>query len=138
MKIKDIMTRELFFVRPNRNLDIVDDVMEWHDIRHVLVIDSHGYLLGVISQRDILRSAVSNQTNITQEDQKHLFSLIPVTEIMKTRLITTTPETPIHEAAQLLLENKIGCLPVLDVESKVIGIVSESDFVKWAAINDQK
>ncbi len=130
MKVKDIMSTEVFYVGPDKMMNRIQDVIEWNEVRHVPVVDKHGYVLGIISQRDLLQTAF---TNVSMADQYELLKNIPITDFMKTRVITTTPETDLAEAAWLLIENKIGCLPVLDKQSKIIGIVTESDFVKLAA-----
>lgn len=130
MKVKDIMSTEVFYVGPDKMMNRIQDVIEWNEVRHVPVVDKHGYVLGIISQRDLLQTAF---TNVSMADQYELLKNIPITDFMKTRVITTTPDTDLAEAAWLLIENKIGCLPVLDKQSKIIGIVTESDFVKLAA-----
>lgn len=135
MKVKDMMTTNLFYVNPDRRLDIINEVLGWHDIRHVLVVDEHKHLLGVMSQRDVLEAAISNQARFSKDEQRKLFEHISVSDVMKTKIITTTPGVDMSEAAQLLIENKIGCLPVLDGHKKVIGIITESDFVKLAIQN---
>lgn len=130
MKVKDIMSTELFYVSSDKKMHRIQDIIEWHNVRHVPVVDRHGYVLGIISHRDLLQTVYSGISPITQYE---FLRNVPVSDYMKTNVITTTPETEISEAAWLLLENKIGCLPVLNKESKIIGIVTESDFVKLAA-----
>jgi CBS domain-containing membrane protein len=130
MKVKDIMSTELFYVGPDKKMNRIQDVIEWNDVRHVPIVDQDGYLLGIISQRDLLQTAF---TNVSTEAQYELLKNVPISDFMKTKVITTTADTDISDAAWLLIENKIGCLPVLDKDSKVIGMVTESDFVKLAA-----
>ncbi len=130
MKVKDIMSTELFLVSPDKKMNRIQDVIEWNNVRHVPVVDNEGYLLGIISQRDLLKTTISNADSKTQYE---MLQKVPVSDFMKTDVITTTPDTDLSEAAWLLIENKIGCLPVLDKDRKMIGIVTESDFVKLAA-----
>jgi CBS domain-containing protein len=58
--------------------------------------------------------------------------MVVVKEAMRSEVVTTTPDTPLREAARLMLERKIGCLVVLD-DSRLAGILTESDFVRLAA-----
>lgn len=130
MKVKDIMSTELFCVNPDKKMNRIQDIIEFNNVRHVPVVDSHGYILGIISQRDLLQTAFSN---VSKEVQYEFLHKIPICDFMKTKVITTTPDAELSEAAWMLIENKIGCLPVLDKESKIVGILTESDFVKLAA-----
>lgn len=130
MKVKDIMSTEVFFVGPDKKMNRIQDVIDWNNVRHVPVVDNHGYVLGIISQKDLLKTTIGKTDAKTQYE---MLQQVPICDFMKTQVITTTPETDLSEAAWLLLENKIGCLPVLDKNSKIVGIVTESDFVKLAA-----
>ncbi len=130
MKVKDIMSTEVFFVGPDKKMSRIQDVIECTNVRHVPVVDDHGYVLGIVSQWDLLQTALMN---ISVDVQYEILRNVPICDFMKTKVITTTPDTELSEAAWLLIENKIGCLPVLDEDSKIIGMVTESDFVKLAA-----
>lgn len=127
MKIKDMMTKELFFLRPNRKISKVEEVMDWFDIRHVLITDDNNKLLGVISQRDLFRILIGNMTEL--EDKKFI-NQIYVTDLMTKNPLTTTANVSIRHAAKLMTKNKISCLPVLDRNKKVIGIVTDTDIVR--------
>lgn len=127
MKIKDIMTKDLFFLKSNRKISKVEEVMDWFDIRHVLITDESNKLLGVISQRDLFRTFIGNMTEI---DDKKFIDQINVTDLMTKNPYTTTPNVSIRHAAKLMTKNKISCLPVLDRNKKVIGIVTDTDIVR--------
>ena len=130
MKVKDIMTKAVFYLNANRTLSNVEELIECNNIRHVPVVDQQGHVKGIISQRNLLQTAF---TNISANDQKELLRGISVLEIMNPNVITTTPDTDLSEAAKILVQNKIGCLPVLDENKKLIGILTETDFVRYAA-----
>jgi CBS domain-containing membrane protein len=132
MKVKDIMTKELFFLHPGRKLDMVDDVMKWHNIRHIPIISDQGRLVGLVSQRDLLRHAISNQAPITEEEQRKILEYILVDDVMQTNVLTIPEDAKLNEAASIMIENKIGCLPVVNDDDMMVGILTDTDFIKLA------
>lgn len=131
MKVKDIMTRELFYLREDDRLDLAKDVMTWQHIRHVPVVNKNKQLVGLLTHRDILNASVSSFAKISDGEQKKLFEFIPIKDIMKKNVLTTTPEADLREAAASMIDNKVGCLPVVEDE-KLTGIVTEADFLTLA------
>ena len=131
--VKDIMVREVATLRRNDELSLADDVMRLGRIRHLPVVDEDtGQLVGIVSQRDLFRGALVRSFGYGEFAQRRVMKTIPVKEVMTTEPITTTPDTTLGEAAQLMLDKKIGCLPVVKSE-KIVGILTEADFVALAA-----
>jgi acetoin utilization protein AcuB len=97
-------------------------------IRHLPVLDKHGKLVGIVTDRDIRRAAPSDATLLSHQELNYLFAKIKVSSFMtpKEKLITITPDTIVEEAAQLMHDHNIGCLPVLENE-KLCGLFTESD-----------
>jgi CBS domain-containing protein len=87
--------------------------------RRLPVTDATGRILGVVTERDLLL-AVSHYLNVP----------IEVEAIMTRPVVTTTPDTPLAEAAMLMVSNKIGGLPVVDSDQQVVGIITESDIFR--------
>jgi CBS domain-containing membrane protein len=132
LTVGDLMTKEVLTVERNQKLATADDVMRLGRVRHVLVVDEEGALEGVVSQRDLFHGGLLRALGYgTRAKQQALDSLL-VKEAMKTEPITTTPDATIQSAARLMAEHKIGCLPVLEA-NRIVGIVTEGDFVLWAA-----
>jgi CBS domain-containing protein len=105
-------------------------------VRHVLVVDEEGGLQGVVSQRDLFHGGLLRALGYgTRAKQQALDSLL-IKEAMKTEPITTTPDATLQSAARLMAEHKIECLPVLE-GGRIVGIVTEGDFVLWAAVKSQ-
>ena len=113
--VAEIMTSDPTVLAPEDRVRTAIEEMELAGIRHLPVVDA-GVLVGLVSQRD-LAEAGDEQT---------------VGKIMATDLKTVAPETPAHEAAYLLLRHRIGCVPVVSDEGRLVGIVTESDFVRVA------
>ncbi|HEY5638297.1 MAG TPA: CBS domain-containing protein [Burkholderiales bacterium] len=132
LKVKDIMSREVQTVERNDQLAVADRRMSERRIRHLPVLDADGSVCAVVSQRDLFRGALLRNLGYGARAEETLLRQVVVKEAISDALYTTTPETPIAAAAQLMLEKKIGCLPVLE-DGKLVGIVTEADFVRLAA-----
>jgi len=126
--IREVMTPVVETLRRNDQLAIADDLMGSRRIRHLPVLDEDGLLCGVVSQRDLFRGALAKALGYGETAQKKLHSMLLVKEVMSTEVVTIGPHEPLANAARLMIENKIGCLPVVDGET-LLGIVTETDFV---------
>jgi CBS domain-containing protein len=131
MKVRDWMSSEVASVRRNDQLVIADDLMRLGRIRHTPVLDDHSDdLVGIVSQRDLFRGALAGALGYGQHAQQKVMGMLFIKDIMSTDPITTTPDTPLVDAARVMLERKIGCLPVLE-DGRLVGILTESDFLRF-------
>jgi len=130
MQVRDIMTSPVFAVGHTDNLKVVEDLMEWKHVRHLPVIAENDRLVGLITHRDLLRACVSSIAGISRQEQDALLRGIPVQEIMKAEVLTVGPNADAREAAQIMLDRKIGCLPVVDGK-RLVGILTEADFLRY-------
>jgi CBS domain-containing protein len=119
--VEDFMSTGVITLKETDALSAAQIEMQLAEIRHLPVVDKRSHVVGVVSDRDILR-------NLTKIDGKPL----PVAQIMSRRVRTVRPSTPAHEAASLMVELKIGCLPVVGEEEQIVGIITESDFLRIA------
>ena len=126
------MTRDVVTLDRNDKLLVADDLMRLGRIRHLPVVDEDGRLAGIVSQRDLFHSGLIKALGYGTHAQRQALDMVVVKEAMRSEVVTTTPDTPLREAARLMLERKIGCLVVLD-GAQLVGILSESDFVKLSA-----
>lgn len=132
MKVRDWMTPEVASVRRNDQLAIADDVMRLGRIRHTPVLDDHSDdLVGIVSQRDLFRGALASALGYGQHAQQKMMGMLFIKDVMTTDPITTTPDTSLADAARVMLERKIGCLPVVE-DGRLVGILTESDFLRFA------
>jgi CBS domain-containing protein len=123
-KVSQHMTTDIFTVRPDDPIELVADLMSWERIRHVPVEDDKGRLVGLVSYRGVMRYL----TGLTRYPPRPGSGANAVSEIMKSELITVTPETPTLEAIALMRKYRIACLPVVQ-EGHIVGVVTEEDFV---------
>ena len=114
-------------MRPDDPIELVADLMSWERIRHVPVEDEKGKLVGLVSYRGVLRYL----TGLTRYPPQPGSASNAVSEIMKSELITVTPETPMLEAIELMKKYRIGCLPVVQ-DGHIVAMVTEEDFVDIA------
>jgi CBS domain-containing protein len=123
LRVKDVMSREVRTVQRNDQLGVADKLMKDERIRHLPVIDEAGDVCAVVSQRDLFRGALLRALGYGSRAEETLLRQVVVKEAMSAGLFTTTPDTPVAEAARVMIERRIGCLPVLD-GGKLVGIVT--------------
>ena len=127
--VRDLMTEKVFTLRPTDSLVAAEDLMGTRRVRHVPIVDREGDLIGLVSHRDLLRGARGRLDDLPISVERDVLRVRKVREIMTTEPETVEPETSLSEAASLLLENKIGCLPVVE-GMHLVGILTEADFVR--------
>jgi acetoin utilization protein AcuB len=93
------------------------------------VVDKAGKLIGMVSETDLLHAAPSSATSLSIYEMNYLLSNLKVREVMSSPPITVPEDSPIEEAARLMIEKEIGCLPVMRAES-LVGIITETDIFK--------
>jgi len=129
LTVKDVMTLKVKTLRLNEQLSLADDVMSLERIRHLPVLDREGdKLIGIVSQRDLFRGALAQVVGYNQRARRKLLDKLQIKDVMTTGVVTTSPDTLLADAARVLMERKIGCLPVLK-DGRLAGILTEADFV---------
>jgi CBS domain-containing protein len=125
MFIRDLMQREVVTLRASDNLGLAEDLMQLARIRHLPVL-SAGIVVGIVSQRDLYRAAVSSVLQLRRSAERDWLASVPVRAVMSPKVITAAPEDSVHTAIELMLRHRIGCLPVVE-HGKLVGLVSETD-----------
>jgi CBS domain-containing protein len=131
-RVQDLMSREVVTLTRNDQLSLADDIMRLGRIRHLPVVDDEEHVVGILSQRDLFRGALARALGYGEHGERKVLDVFAVKEVMTTDVVTTSPDTPLAEAARVMLERKIGALPVTE-NGKLVGLVTESDFVALAA-----
>ncbi len=129
LKIKDMMTSEVFVLHDTQTLELVRSLMRIKHVRHVPIVNTDNTFVGLMTHRDLLAQTISHLAEVDDEEQEYLDRHIHIVNIMKTDVVTVDPETDICTAITMLLEHKYGCLPVVS-DGKLVGIVTEADFLK--------
>jgi CBS domain-containing protein len=112
-------------------LDLANDVMTLGRIRHLPILDN-GKVVGVLSQRNLFHSALVTALGIRPKERKELLKAIRVNEVMSAPVITVSPDARLKEAARMMMEKKIGCLPVVENDT-LVGLLTESDILRYVA-----
>ena len=132
MRVGDVMTRTLVTTPPETSVLAAQARLARAGIRHLLVTGEGGELLGIVTDRDIRLNLPSPATSLSVWEMKGLLDRLTVGEIMTKAVITVGPRREVSEAAVLMLEHKIGALPVLE-DGRLAGIVTETDLLRALA-----
>jgi CBS domain-containing membrane protein len=133
LKVRDVMTADPTTLKRNDKLTLADDIMRLGRVRHLPVLDDDDKtLVGIVTQRDLFRDALAQALGYGKHAQRKILDTLAVKEVMATDVVTTGPETSLVEAARILTERKIGCLPVVE-NGRLVGILTEGDFVALVA-----
>lgn len=128
MRVRDLMTSSPITVSPETSVTDAKDLMTRQRIRHLLVVKD-GVLAGIVTDRDIRLNLPSPATSLSVWEVNYLLARLTVGEVMKTLVLMIGPDRPAAEAAGIMVEHKIGALPVLD-GSRLVGILTETDLVR--------
>ena len=128
MYVSDWMTRKVFTVKTDAYISDALSLMKEKRIKHVPVMKG-GKLKGIISDRDIKEYSPSKATSLDIYELHYLLAKTKIPEVMTAKVVTTTSDTPVEEAAMALMDRGIGCLPVLENE-KLVGIISDKDIYR--------
>jgi len=126
LRVKDFMTPDPITLSPEDSLMEALQLMRLRRVRRIPILVD-GKLTGLLAEGDLKRAEPSTLTE-TQEEFTEVMERTPIQRIMINNLVTTTPETPLLEAARTLHENKYGALPVLEGE-KLVGILTDNDLL---------
>ena len=124
MYVRDIMTTNVVSISLDERLDLADEIMHSAEIRH-LPVTKGGLVVGIVSQRDLLRARLSSVLNYTEEVRHHFLEAIDIAKVMTQEVKFANPNESIVHAAKRMLEARIGCLPVVDADGALVGLITE-------------
>ena len=124
IKLEKFMTTEIFVVNENDLVDLVFKIMEWKAIHHLPVVNIKNKVVGIITKTNLNEIKIVNKKSLVAKD------------IMIKDIITVSSEISILEAKEIMIKNKIGCLPILE-EGDLIGILTKRDVEKLEQIPDK-
>jgi CBS domain-containing membrane protein len=126
------MTAEIYVAEPEAPIAVLHGLMTDKRIRHVPVVDEEGALVGLVSDRDLLRCAFALDEGVPLSERLDILTSVTATDIMTREVDTIKADDDLAVAARMMLDNKYGCLPVLE-EGVLMGIITEADFVRLLA-----
>jgi CBS domain-containing protein len=129
--VRDIMQTKIVTIGVTERLSTVEDIMTLGRVRHIPVVHG-GRLVGVLSQRDLLRASLSELGSYGVEARRAFLHAIEIERVMSTPPIVIDPDATVQLAARLMADHKIGCLPVVDGD-ELVGLLTETDVLCWVA-----
>ncbi|OIO90540.1 MAG: hypothetical protein AUK03_12775 [Anaerolineae bacterium CG2_30_64_16] len=129
MCVREIMTSPAIVVSPETTLPVANTLMKENRIRHLPVVDN-GRLVGIVSRGDLREASTTAAVNTDSYEFNFMLSKLTVGKLMTRKVLTVTQDAPIVHAAELMTEHKIACLPVVETDGSVVGIVTGSDLLK--------
>lgn len=137
MFVKDIMQTKVITISPKDTAKTARELMDKHQIRHLPVVEGKK-LIGVVTDRDVRHSLASKLVSVEVKEIIELLDNLKIEGIMTRDPFTVTPLTPIAEAAEMLVEKKIGCLPVVS-RGELVGIITDRDILlAFARMTDKR
>lgn len=123
IRVEEFMTTKIFTVQKNDIIELVSEMMDWQKIRYVVVEDSKGKLVGLVTSRLALRAYMKHQ---------HQKIALPKTvkDIMISKPLTISPDAKLSEAMDIMTKHQYGCLPVVDDSNNLLGVVTEENFLE--------
>jgi CBS domain-containing protein len=130
-RVRDIMSEKIITISADDRLSTVEDIMTLGRVRHMPVVRG-GRLVGVVSERDLLRASLSNLTAFGNEQRRAFLQAVEIRRVMSSPPVVIGPDETPEQAALVMAEQKIGCLPVVDGDD-LVGIVTETDLLRYFA-----
>jgi acetoin utilization protein AcuB len=126
MLVKDRMTHNPVTVTPDTSFPEAYRIIRDKRIRHLPVVNEEGRLIGIVAQTDLLHASPSATTTLSIFEVNYLLANLHVREVMSSPPIIVYEDAPLEEAARLMVEKKIGCLPVVR-DDILVGMITETD-----------
>jgi len=128
MKVRKIMVTDLVTLHVDEELSLASDIMNLARIRHLPIVEGER-LVGIISQRDLFKASLASVMGYNYAETRDHLKSVAIREAMVKEVITVEPDTEIQEAGKIMLEKKIGCLPVIQ-DNRLVGMLTETDILR--------
>jgi CBS domain-containing protein len=128
--VRDVMEEKVVTISVGDRLSTVEDIMTLGGVRHMPVVRA-GRLVGVVSERDLLRASLSSLDPRRQERRAFL-EAIDISQVMSAPPVIVDSDARVEEAARIMADSKIGCLPVMRGE-ELVGLLTETDLLRYFA-----
>ncbi len=130
MAVKHWMTNDVITVKADTSLLKCRNLMKEKNIRRVPVVDDDNHVIGIISDRDVKSASPSKATALEVHEMQYLLAEIKARDIMTPSPVTVKPDATVENAAVLMVDRKIGGLPVVGDDGKLCGIITDQDIFK--------
>ena len=127
--VREVMMSNPVTLKPGDTLDLANDIISLGRIRHIPVVED-GQLVGLLSERDLMGAAATKIFQLKQKRKSALLKTVLIKDVMKKRVISVKPDTPIKDAAHLMADKKIGCVPVVE-SGTLVGLLTTTDILRY-------
>ncbi|MGD8997161.1 MAG: CBS domain-containing protein [Anaerolineae bacterium] len=126
MLVKDLMTPDPICGRTHMVVTELQRLMSDNNIRHVPIVDGAGKLVGLVTQRSLLSALRAEESDLSQFEVSYILAKIQAQHVMVEDVTTIEEDAPIEEAARIMADERIGCLPVMR-GNDLVGIITDND-----------
>lgn len=130
MKVKDLMRTNVVTLHVTDALAIAEDIMNMGRIRHLPVVDADNRVVGLVTQRDLFKASISSVLGFDRTKEHEWLGKVTVRDVMTKKVTMIASEGGVVEAVDKLVTDKIGCLPVVDAQDKLVGLLTETDCLR--------
>ena len=129
MIVSDLMSKNLIYVNPETSVTDARALMTKENVNKLPVLDRDNRLVGIVTKNDLAKAAPSAATTLDMYELSYLLSKLKVEKVMIKNVVTVDHNEVIEEAARIMADKKVGCLPVMN-GGLLVGIITESDLFK--------
>ena len=129
MLVRERMSAHPVIVHPDTSFGDAMELLRAKKVRRLPVVDDKGALVGIVVEKDLLKTAPSPATTLSVYEIPYLLSKLKIKDIMIKRVITVEEDWPLEEAARVMVEHKIGSLPIVR-GNQLVGIITETDIFR--------
>ena len=137
MNVETVMTKKVFTVRMDDTIGTIREILRTVPFHHLLVVEGRK-LVGILSDRDILKKISPFLESLSETERDLTILNRKVHQIMTRKPITVDKNTNVEDAASLLLDNNISCLPVTTPDGEILGVVTLKDILKLYVMREKK
>jgi acetoin utilization protein AcuB len=128
--IREWMSSPILTIHPESPISLAHSLMKENKVRRLAVVNEDNRLIGIVTYGDVREASPSDATTFSIWEMTYLLGQMTVGKIMSRDVFTIQPDETIFEAAKLMLDHKIGGLPVVDEKGQVLGMITESDIFR--------
>ena len=126
MLVKDRMTSDPMTIMPDTSFSDAFHTLREKKIRHLPVVDDEGRLVGIVARTDLVHASPSMSAPSNVFEMTYLLANLHIRDVMTSPPVTVPEDVPLEEAARVMVEKKIGCLPVMR-NGTLVGVITETD-----------
>jgi len=122
----------LVVITPEAPITEAQRLMQEHSVRHLPVVEDHDRLVGLLTRETVIKAIPWSAASLSALETRYILSKIRVSKVMLRDFITTTEGVPVEEAARVMVDHKLTCLPVLR-QTRLVGIITDIDLLSITA-----